>query len=136
MKTINIEWIQPDERPMGREDSAWYTYQSEHDLVAYVTDGENTISIHADGEMRVAVYLNPANKDEGWDIVRYCDDWTDYEINNDAEIFQASEEGRIDWWNNSWFDLYTEDGEHLDCVCHTLTEAISQAVALLNEKEI
>lgn len=136
MKTITIEWIQPDERPMGREDSAWYTYQSEHDLVAYITDGENTISVHADGEMRVLYYHDLANKVHDVSIIRYCDDWTDYEINNDAEIFQASEEGRIEWGNNSWFDLYTEDGEHLDCVCHTLTDAIAQAVAILQEEKV
>ena len=73
--------------------------------------------------------------------LRYCDQWREYGINNDAEIFEASENGRIDWVNNSWFDLYTnnhnvgEDG-WLDCVCDTLSDAIEQATLLLSEDEV
>ena len=49
--------------------------------------------------------------------------------------------GRIEWVNNSWFDLYATDhnvGDFgwLDCVCHSLTEAIWQATALLSEDEL
>ena len=132
--TINITWNQPDERSQGREDSAWYTYQSEHDLVVTVSNGERSISVYADGEMRVIVRGEDS-------IIRYCDEWTEYGINNDADIFQASEDGRIEWVNNSWFDLYANDdnvGDQgwLDCVHHSLTEAIEQAIALLSEEKL
>ena len=132
--TINITWSQPDERSDGREDSAWYTYQSEHDLVVTVSNGERSISVYADGEMRVIV------RDED-SIIRYFEDWAEHGIKNDAEIFEASESGRIEWVNNSWFDLYADDqsvGDYgwLDCVCDTLTDAIQQAIALLSDDEL
>ena len=40
-----------------------------------------------------------------------------------------SEEGLIEWVNNSWFDLYNDD--HLDSVQHTLSDAIESAHKLL-----
>lgn len=137
---INITWHQPDERSLGRDDSAWYTHQSSHDLVVTVSKGDREIDIFADGEMRVLVYErdhDPANPD----IIRYCDRWKLHGITNDADIFQASEEGRIEWLNNSWFDLYATDqnvgdGGWLDCVEHSLTDAIEQATVLLSEDEL
>jgi hypothetical protein len=131
--TINITWHQPDERGRGREDSAWYTYQSSHDAVATISNGEREITIYADGEMRVTVF--------GESILRYCDQWREHGITNDADIFEASENGRIDWVNNSWFDLYATDhnvGEDgwLNCVNHTLSDAIEQATALLSKDEL
>jgi hypothetical protein len=44
-----------------------------------------------------------------------------------------SEEGLIEWVNNSWFDLYADD--HLDCVQHTLSDAIASATELLADNE-
>jgi len=140
--TINITWHQPDERSQGRDDSAWYTYGSAHDAVCTVSNGEREITIYADGEMRVTVYDN-SNGEDSTDssTIRYCDQWREYGINNDAEIFEASENGLIDWVNNSWFDLYATDhnvGDFgwLDAVCHTLTDAIEQATLLLSEDEL
>ena len=137
--TIKITWDQPDERSDGRENSAWYTYQSQHDLVVTVSNGERSISVYADGEMRV----NVRDDDGEWDysVIRYCEEWAEHGINNDAEIFRASEAGRIEWVNNSWFDLYADDqsvGDYgwLDCVCDTLTDAIEQATALLSDDEL
>ena len=131
--TINITWEQPDERAEGREDSAWYTHSSAHDAVCTVSNGEREITIYADGEMRAIV------DDDG--TIRYCDQWSEHGITNDAEIFEASEDGRIEWVNNSWFDLYATDhnvGDFgwLDSVCHSLTEAIEQATVLLSEDEL
>lgn len=131
--TINITWHQPDEREQGREDSAWYTHCSEHDAVCTVSNGDREITIYADGEMRVLV--------NGEGIIRYCDQWREHGITNDAEIFQASEDGRIEWVNNSWFDLYATDhnvGDFgwLDCVNHSLSDAIEQATVLLSEDEL
>lgn len=134
--TIKVTWHQPDERPLGREDSAWYTYQSAHDAVVTISNGEREITVYADGEMRVHI-------DYDGDIVvlRYCDKWAENGINNDADIFEACEDGRLEWVNNSWFDLYASDdnvGDNgwLDCVSHSLTDAIEQATALLSEDEL
>lgn len=134
--TINTTWHQPDERSQGREDSAWYTYQSQHDAVVTVSNGEREITVYADGEMRVHI-----EQDGDIVVVRYCDRFPENGINNDAEIFEASEDGRLEWVNNSWFDLYATDNTvgddgWLDCVHHSLTDAIEQATALLSHDEL
>ena len=131
--TINITWHQPDERSEGREDSAWYIYQSQHDAVCTVSNGEREITIYADGEMRVIVY--------GEEIVRYCEQFREYGIKADADLITAEENGHIEWGNNPWFDLYATDhnvGDFgwLDSVCHTLSDAIEQATLLLSEDEV
>jgi hypothetical protein len=131
--TINITWHQPDERSEGREDSAWYIYQSAHDAVCTVSNGDREITIYADGEMRVIVY--------GEEIVRYCEQFREYGMKADTDLITAHENGHIEWANNPWFDLYTNDrnvGEDgwLNCVCDTLSDAIEQATALLSEDEL
>jgi len=128
--TINITWHQPDERSQGREDSTWYTHSADHhDIVASVSNGERTVHIYSDGEQRAHLAYDPTDWSKGHEVIRYCDQWGD--IKNDNDIYEASESGRLDWINNSWFDLYNDD--HLDCVEHTLTEAIEWATALLSE---
>ena len=131
--TTTITWHQPDERSEGREDSAWYTHSADqHDLVASVSNGERTVYIYADGEMRAHLAYDPTDWSKGHEVIRYCDQWGD--IKNDTDIFEASESGRLDWVNNSWFDLYNDNdfiGYHLDSVQHTLSDAIESAHELL-----
>jgi hypothetical protein len=133
--TINTWWHQPDERELGREDSCWYTIHNGHDAVVTVGNDEGReITIYADGEMRVHL-------DHEGDIIvlRYCEKFTENGINNDADIFEASESGRLEWIHNSWFDLYAtaeDNDDWLDCVCHSLTEAIEQATALLSDDKL
>lgn len=134
--TIDINWHQPDERSQGREDSAWYTYRSAHDPVVTVSNGEREITVYADGEMRIHI-----EEDGDIVVVRYCDRLPENGISNDADIFEASENGRLEWVNNSWFDLYATDNTvgddgWLDCVHHSLTDAIEQATALLSHDEL
>lgn len=147
--TINIEWVQPDEREEGREDSCWYTYWSEHDLVAYVKRGERTVAIHADGEMRIDAYKKVGMEYLHDGTVRYSDDLEEYGITRDSDLWglpMASHEyldlvGPNDNGyyysivHNSWFDLYSEEGEHLDCVCDTLSQAIEVATSIINDDE-
>ena len=137
--TIELNWAQPDERPEGREDSCWYTYQTENDPVVYVMKGDRTIEVCADGEMRVLVYHDPKNPSAGYDIIRYAEDWAEHKINNDADVFEAHESGRIEWDANSWFDLYAiHNGRafHLVAVSHTLSDAIKEATEFLDEDEM
>jgi hypothetical protein len=130
--TINITWHQPDERSQGREDSAWYSHSADHhDIVASVSNGERTVHIYADGEQRVHLAYNPRDWSEGHEVIRYCDQWAQYDLKSDYEIFEATESGRIDWINNSWFDLYADEQGWSDCVQHTLTDAIASATELL-----
>jgi hypothetical protein len=130
--TITLTWAQPDERPEGREDPCWYTFGHGHDLVVRVTRGDRTIEIYSDGEMDVRVYDKPNGSTEVGRI-RYCEQFREYGMNNDAEVFEAHEAGRIEWVHNPWFDLYSEDGEHLDVVCHTVTDAIAKATEVIND---
>ena len=46
-----------------------------------------------------------------------------------------SEEGSIEWINNSWFDLYADDQGWADSVQHTLSDAIESAVELLTDNK-
>lgn len=133
MITTDITWYQPDERHLGREDSAWYTYESTHDIVASLSEGSRTVSIYADGEMRVHRAYDPTDWTKGHSVIRYCDQWGD--LKSDYEIFEATESGRIEWIDNSWFDLYINGQEWEGMVHHSLSEAIESAIALLgNEK--
>lgn len=47
-------------------------------------------------------------------------------LDTDKALEIANQQNLLDWVNNSWFDLYCY-GEHLDCVSHELSEAISYA---------
>jgi hypothetical protein len=134
--TINITWHQPDERSEGREDSAWYSHSADHhDIVASVSNGERTVHIYADGEQRVHLAYNPRDWSEGHEVIRYCDQWAQYDLKSDYEIFEATESGRLDWINNSWFDLYADDQGWADSVQHTLSDAIESAVELLTDSK-
>ena len=134
--TLNTTWHQPDERSQGREDSVWYSHSADHhDIIATVTNGERTIHIYADGEVRVHIPYEVSDWSKGHHVVRYYDQWAEHGINNDDDIFQASENGRLEWENNSWFDLYADGQGWADCVNHTLTDAIASAVELLNDNE-
>ena len=133
---IDITWYQPDERGIGREDSAWYSYSADHhDIIATVSNGKRSIHIYADGEVRVHLAYNPADWSQGHDVIRYCDQWKQHNINNDNDIYQMSEEGLIEWVNNSWFDLYADKRGWSDCVNHTLSDAIASATELLTDPE-
>ena len=134
--TINITWHQPDERSQGREDSAWYTYSPDHhDIIATVSNGERTVHIYADGEQRVHIPYEVGDWSKGHHVVRSSDEWSAHNINNDKDIFEASESGLLDWINNSWFDLYADEQGWSDCVQHTLTDAIASATELLADNE-
>lgn len=130
MKTqeFTYTWLMPDGRPNGQEDPAWYVTGYGHSLVCSVTDGQREVQIFCDGEMSVAI---------GNDIIKDEADWQAHGIHNDAEIARAFDDGRIEWENNAWFDLYDTSGliscGHLDCVHHALSDAIAQAEALLAE---
>lgn len=146
--TIDMEWIQPDEREDKREDSCWYTFSGfGHDLVVTVRRGERAVSVYADGEMNIRVYEKTEGKLVELGRIRHCDDLTDFDITTDSDLWGLPHvDGYMDmngpnknghyfeFVHNSWFDLYAgEDGEHLDAVCHELSDAISQATAIIED---
>jgi len=147
--TISFDWAQPDEREQGREDSCWYTFTgSAHDIVTHVSRGERVIDIYVDGEMRIDAFRKEGDDFVHQGTVRYCDDLSDYGIERDDDLWGLPDAPRADEYDlqgpnkagyyflidhNSWYDLYTEDGEHLDCVRDTLTSAIETAVEIIND---
>ena len=116
-------------------------YQSSSDLVCTVSDGTNSISVYADGEMRIHVL------DESGEVIgriRYCDQFSDFGIINDEEFntIVCDPEAthtfggitmRFDVVHHPWFDLYDDQGKHLDWVDYDLTDSINKATSLLGE---
>ena len=146
--TINIEWVQHDEREQEREDSCWYTWISGHDLIAYVTKDGRTIAIYVDGEMRIDAYKQVGMEYLHEGTIRYCDELSDFGITKDSDLWGLPDASHIRFdmvgpnsngyyyviSNNSWFDLYTEEGQSL-AVCHTLSHAIEVATNIINDDE-
>lgn len=142
--TVDIEWRQPDEREQGREDACWYIYQSSSDLVCSLSNGVKGVHITADGEMRIHVI------DEAGEVIgriRYCDDFREYGITNDEQLLDIvfagdvehvtpnGEKVRFDVVNNPWFDVYDDEGIHLDILSFALTEVLDNAISLLHQPD-
>lgn len=139
--TINVSWAQPDERNIGRTDPCWYVYQSTSDLVCTVSNGERSVDVYADGEMRIHVL------DENKEIIgyiRYCDEFSDFGIINDEDYntIVCDPEAKhafggitmsFDVIDSPWFDLYDNQGNHLDWVDFDLTDSINKAASLLGD---
>lgn len=124
--TPNITWHEDDLRTMSKDDPSFYTWGS-HTPICTVDHNGVSITVACDGEMRVS-------KDGS--IARYADALTYIGLNTDADIVRSQQSDDYEWLNNSWFDLYNAEDDfdgHLDCVCHSLTDAIEQAVVLCNE---
>lgn len=79
-----------------------------------------TVEIHRDGE--ALLYFDPNGVFGEVNVVR-----SPAEFRETFPYGIPADEGLLEWRLNAWFDLYTDDGEHLDCVCSSLDEAIANA---------
>ena len=125
---IRVVGFTHDYRALERSSPEFYAY-SEHEKVAEVSDGESTIYVYCDGEMRYEM--------ADGDVRRvYPEDLAAAGLTADSHIDKAHEQGLF--INNPWFDLYGDfdeaHAEWLGCVSHDLTEAVEQAKGLLAEK--
>ncbi len=107
-----------------------------HTLVAKVSKDKKVISIYCDGEMRINDFRD--GKDLPPSVIRYASDLIKLGIESDELVFEHNESGRFDWVNNAWFDLYSNDDSDgdsgwLDNVTHDLSDAISSAIATIQE---
>jgi hypothetical protein len=147
---IHFEWGQPDDRLYGREDSCWYTGGYGHDLVVHVRRADRLISVFVDGEMDIRVYERGDGATDFSDAgrIRYDDAFAEFGVEKDSDLWglpfvEGESDLRgpnklgyyFDFIHNSWYDLYSEQGEHLDCVTHSLTEAIECAIKILNDDD-
>lgn len=131
-----------NKKPM--RDSAFFVGDYGHELVATVADAtrDRTISVYCDGEMRIHLWETKEARDRGDapEVIRYVDRLLEAGLTNDELLAKANEEERLEWVNNTWFDLYADapnDSElgWLNAVHHDIVEAVEQAQALINDEE-
>lgn len=140
MKSFTLDFDGTGEDLEQRTDPAFYVYGN-HNYVASVSyKNSPRIAIFCDGEMRINLWDSVEARDRNEEphvVVRYSDQLVRAGITCDSELYQATE--RTEWINNAWFDLYSEDsslgnGGWLDCVTHSLGDAISCAMKIMEEE--
>jgi hypothetical protein len=132
-KNFHIVWAtEPEE---GRNDAVWY-YGSGcmGRAFLYAENGVFSLGIYCDGETLVKIPRSEEDLDDV-EYVRYAGEFESMGIRNDDDLAKMNErwEHRDIWAHNSWFDLYTEEGEHIDYVTHEIPDAIDSARAVLEE---
>lgn len=131
-KNFHIEWnCQPEE---GRNDAVWYYGVGFMGKATLKTDaGEFSLNIYCDGETLVKIPYS--DEEDHVEYVRYSDQFESMGIRNDEDLVKMNEKWahRDIWVHNSWFDLYTEEGEHIDYVTHEIRDAIDSAHSVLLE---
>jgi len=126
-----------------RQDPAFYVWNSDaHEIVATValTGTDRQIHIYCDGEMRIHLWSTDTERKNNKEhaVLRYCDDLFENDIDTDSKL--ASADKRIEWINNTWFDLYATDhnvGDNgwLNCVTFSVNDAIDTAkTSLINDE--
>jgi len=94
-------------------------------VVTTVTVNGKTVEIHRDGE--ALLYFDRKGIFGTVNVLR-----TPEEFRNAFPYGIPADEELLAWRHNAWFDCYTPEGEHLDCVTHTLDEAVEAAKSLAN----
>jgi hypothetical protein len=83
------------------------------------------------GDLEVTIYVDGDTKIEDRETGSTYTSSSEFpdDLNTDRALSEAGSGNypRLDWQNNSWFDIYTPDGEHLDMVNHEADEAFDQA---------
>lgn len=142
METITITRSTTEHEKMFCKDPAFYVWGAEgHQHTATVTFGLREIRVFCDGEMRINLWESKEARERGDapEVIRYCDRLNEAGIDTDEKLSKADEDGRIEWVNNAWFDLYAygegiEDG-WLDSVQFDLEEAILQASEFIENND-
>lgn len=140
--TIIEQWAQRDGRALGREDACWYSWSGQgHDLVCWVvrSDDGRTINVVTNGEMDIQVFEYKQVADEFIKVGKITSNssFSEYGIYKDSDLIDGFEDSnpagyKLDFVHTPWFDLYSEDGDHLDRVTHTLSDAIEMAAKMLD----
>ena len=118
--TYEIKYNAIDPNP-AQQDAIFYTGMG---LIATVIWEGFHVDVYCDGETKANLLDAPQGR-----VVSSLynpSDFIDAGLDTDKALEIANNSEILDWVNNSWFDLYCE-GEHLDCVSHELSEALSFA---------
>lgn len=126
----------------NHQDSAFYTWDAQgHQLVATVEYKDREIRVFCDGEMRIHLWESKEARERGDSpqVIRYADRLVEAGITNDEELIKASEEDRLEWINNSWFDLYAYGDDigdgWINAVGHEVDESVDQALGIIMDDE-
>ena len=121
---IEFFWLDGMVPDKEHQESVWW----EKGAVCKVGLGEFEITIYVDGDTKIedretgSIYTNSSEFPP--------------DLTTDTDLSKASQGNypRLDWQNNSWFDVYDSDGEHLDMVYHEADEAFDGACQYLFEQ--
>ncbi len=129
IKDTEITWRFGSSPNPARYDAIFYTGFGH---LATVSCEGFEVDIFCDGETK-ANLLNAEG--EVVDTLFTPDDFDNAGINTDVALRLANEQNLLDWINNSWFDMYCY-GEHLDCVSHSISEAIGYAETYVKDRRV
>jgi hypothetical protein len=107
---------------MTRQDSSFYT-DSESPQTVWKDDSGEYFAVR-NGEIRLNYTL--PNGDIA--ILRYTSDLDEYGIDSDEKLYQAEQDGKLEFINNSWFEVWNKrQAEYYSEVLDTLDDAIQFA---------
>jgi hypothetical protein len=109
----------------NQQDAVFYTDMGNIADITLTVDGLDwTIKAYCDGITRIRDHKQDSVYTRGEYLI-----WAGYDT--DEKLSAAIEAEELEVINNSWFDFYTMDGEHLDYVTHEIDEMLEGAKALL-----
>lgn len=112
-----------------RQDACFYTNEANYEVV-WRDEQNPRFFVVRNGELRLHAFTK-GEDEKNPTIIRYTDQLEDYGIDTDqklADTFGLNAEGKFDWVNNPWFEVWDteqteEDGESY----HQLDDAIAVA---------
>lgn len=118
---IEFFWADGQVPDAEHQESVWW----EKGGVCLVGLGDLEISIYVDGDTKIYDH-------ETKDTYRSSSEFPP-DLDTDSALSVAGQGAlpRLEWQNNSWFDLYDSDGNHLDMVYHEADEAFDGACEYL-----
>jgi hypothetical protein len=114
---IEFDWIDGNIPDGEHQESVWW----ERGAVCKVRLWELEVVIYVDGDTKIE------DRETG-NTYTSSSEFPD-DLTTDRALAEAGSGNypRLDWQNNSWFDIYKSNGEHLDMVNHEADEAFDQA---------
>lgn len=121
---IEFFWADGMVPDVEHQESVWW----EKGGVCLVGLGDLEISIYVDGDTKI---YDSDTRETYTSSSEFPSD-----LNTDSALSVAGQGAlpRLEWQNNSWFDLYDSDGNHLDMVYHEADEAFDGACQYLIEE--
>ena len=114
---VEVMWADGNVPKADLQESIWWG----RGLVAKVRLDEFEVCIYVDGDDKL---VNIKTRDVYWN----ASDLEGIGIDTDQKLYEAiGDNGFLDQQNNSWFDIYTSGGEHLDMISHEVDDAFESA---------